>query len=223
MVYITSRETQERKDAKRHYILDTAAFIFAEKGYHNTNVKDIVDKANISVGSFYFYFKSKEELFKALYDEMTEKVHNYVENVLDYKNGGMVKNFTRAITASLWVYQSKRELAKILLIEAASINAEFEKKMSDNIKINCNRMEERLQSFKIKGLIQVPDTRIAALAFEGSLYYLIIDWLEKESNVKLTDSAFTLVIYNLQALAITFNVDEVKEYINEVLDELNNK
>ena len=70
MVYRTPQKVQEQKDAKRRHILETAASVFAERGYYNTKVRDILVEADISTGSFYFYFNNKEELFEILYDEM---------------------------------------------------------------------------------------------------------------------------------------------------------
>jgi len=38
--------------------LETVAKVFAVKGYYNANVRDILDEAGISTGSFYFYFNN---------------------------------------------------------------------------------------------------------------------------------------------------------------------
>ncbi|CAM4497329.1 AcrR family transcriptional regulator [Paenibacillus endophyticus] len=220
-MYKTSKETQDRKDAKRQFILDTAANVFAKRGYHNTAVKDIVEEASISVGSFYFYFKGKEELFAELYLTIVKAFQDTSQKVLDIKNNNLIKNFTRVITANLWMYQSKRELARIMLIEAVGLNPEFEKKRSDSIKESCRTMEEWFKRFKVHNPVNIPDERIAALAFESSFYYLVLDWLEGDEVAKLTDSSYGLTVYNLQALKMPFEDEDIKMYVKEVLDELN--
>lgn len=47
---------------KRRYgeILDAAAAVFADKGYHGASTKDIADRLGIRQGSLYYYFPSKE-------------------------------------------------------------------------------------------------------------------------------------------------------------------
>ncbi|WP_310830351.1 TetR/AcrR family transcriptional regulator [Paenibacillus pedocola] len=220
-MYKTSKETQDRKDAKRQYILDTSAKVFANRGYHNTTVKDIVEEASISVGSFYFYFKGKEELFTELYLNIVKAFQDTAQKVLDIENYNLAKNFTRVISANLWMYQSNRELARIMLIEAVGLNPEFEKKRSDSVRESCRTMEGWFKRFKVHNPVNIPDERIAALAFESSFYYLILDWLEGDEAVKLTDSSYGLSIYNLQALKVTFEDEDIKMYIKEVLDELN--
>lgn len=219
-MYKTSKDTQERKDAKRQFILDTAAKVFARKGYHNTAVKDIVDEASVSVGSFYFYFKSKEELFSELYQNIVKEFQENAASVLDIKNFTLAQNFTRVIMANLWMYERNRDLAKIMLMEAVGINPEFQKIRTESMKESCRTMEEWFKRFKVHNPVNIPDERIAALIFEGTFYYLINDWLESDQSIRLTDSGYALCIYNLQALNISFEEETIKLYIKEVLDEL---
>jgi AcrR family transcriptional regulator len=220
-MYKTSKETKERKDAKQQFILETAAKVFAKKGYHNTSVKDIVDEAEISVGSFYFYFKSKEEIFIKLYQKIEKEFNDQVNNIINTKNCGLAQNFTRAITTNLWMYQKNRDIAKIMLIEAFSLNPDFEQIRSQGMRDSCLTMENLLKKIKMNHSIYIPDERTASLAYQGTFYYLINDWLESDASVKLTDSAYALCIYNLQALKVTFEEEEIKKYIKEVLEELN--
>lgn len=43
-------------------MLDAAATLFAERGYDNTSIEDVSERANLSKGTFYYHFASKEEL-----------------------------------------------------------------------------------------------------------------------------------------------------------------
>ena len=47
-------------------LLDAAMEAIDERGYHSTRVKDVVDLANTSHGTFYLYFSNKEDLVRAL-------------------------------------------------------------------------------------------------------------------------------------------------------------
>lgn len=55
-----------RKDARAPEILEAALACFAEKGFAGTRMDDIAARAGITKGTIYLYFKSKDELFKAL-------------------------------------------------------------------------------------------------------------------------------------------------------------
>lgn len=57
-----------QRDSTREKLLKAAAVLFHEFGYNGTSVQDIVSKAGVPKGSFYNYFKSKEELAIAVSD-----------------------------------------------------------------------------------------------------------------------------------------------------------
>ncbi len=48
-------------DTIRPLLLEVGLTLFAKRGYHGTGIKEIVDTAHVPKGSFYNYFKSKEE------------------------------------------------------------------------------------------------------------------------------------------------------------------
>ena len=50
-------------------LLDAARAVFAEQGFTNASIADIVDRAGSSVGSLYHHFGGKSEIFIALYQE----------------------------------------------------------------------------------------------------------------------------------------------------------
>ncbi len=61
------RRTQgERRAETRRKVLDAAAAVFAERGYHGASLDDIADRAGLSKGSVYYNFASKQEFFVAV-------------------------------------------------------------------------------------------------------------------------------------------------------------
>jgi len=57
---------QRRKEDRPQEITEAAFSVFAEKGYASARVDDVAKRAGISKGLMYLYFKTKEELFKAV-------------------------------------------------------------------------------------------------------------------------------------------------------------
>ncbi|MBH0775286.1 TetR/AcrR family transcriptional regulator [Nocardia bovistercoris] len=55
---------QRRIDMSREQILDTAERLFAERGYHDTSLKDVASECEFSVGSIYTFFESKDLLYE---------------------------------------------------------------------------------------------------------------------------------------------------------------
>jgi AcrR family transcriptional regulator len=57
---------RRRKEARPDEILAAALASFAERGFASTRLEDVAARAGISKGTLYLYFRSKEELFKAV-------------------------------------------------------------------------------------------------------------------------------------------------------------
>lgn len=60
---------------RKRQVITHAKRLFLEKGYRNTSIQDILEDSNISRGTFYNYFPSKVDLFKAVYDSFLEEHH----------------------------------------------------------------------------------------------------------------------------------------------------
>ncbi|MBC7195225.1 MAG: TetR/AcrR family transcriptional regulator [Caldisericia bacterium] len=61
---------------KKEKIFEEALKLFLEKGFNETSIEDITKNASISKGSFYTYFKSKEELLENIVKELLNNVEN---------------------------------------------------------------------------------------------------------------------------------------------------
>ncbi len=57
---------QRRKEDRPQEITEAAFAVFAEKGYASTTVAEVAQRAGVSKGLTYLYFRTKEELFKAV-------------------------------------------------------------------------------------------------------------------------------------------------------------
>jgi AcrR family transcriptional regulator len=60
---------EQTKAANRRAILDAAREVFGEMGYETATVRDIIRRTSLSVGAFYNYYRSKEEVYEALADD----------------------------------------------------------------------------------------------------------------------------------------------------------
>ena len=70
---------QGRETLRR--LLEAAITVFDERGYHAARVDDIVKAASTSHGTFYLYFRNKEDLFRALVADVTEEMRELAESL----------------------------------------------------------------------------------------------------------------------------------------------
>jgi AcrR family transcriptional regulator len=70
------RTERGRKTLRK--LIDAAAGEFGERGYHEAAITGITQRAGVALGSFYTYFESKEEVFRALVREMSRATRAHV-------------------------------------------------------------------------------------------------------------------------------------------------
>jgi AcrR family transcriptional regulator len=70
------RTDRGRKTVRK--LLDAAAAEFGERGFHDAAITGITGRAGVALGSFYTYFNSKEEVFRALVREMSRATRAHV-------------------------------------------------------------------------------------------------------------------------------------------------
>lgn len=217
MVYKTPKDVEDRKDLKRRHILTTAAKVFAERGYHGTTVRDVLAEAGVSTGSFYFYFSNKEELFETLYDEMNRTYLNVIQDAVESLSSNLIESICKAITLALWSFQKNKALGRIMLIEAVGLNPRFEQKRAANNKRFSMILEDVLSGMQEKGIISLPNVKVAALSFMGSIYTFITNWLQEDDESSPVEYAYPLVIYNIQAIGLKFKDEDIRNYMDEIL------
>src|SRR5437867_9559775 len=113
------------RTATRDRILQAALQVFAEKGYHRAVVDDIVRASGTSKGAVYHHFPNKEALFLALVDDFAERLAGAVSAAIDRSHGALAK-VEAALSAGLVTFAHHRDLARIILLEAASLGATYQ-------------------------------------------------------------------------------------------------
>lgn len=73
---------QKRAIEKKLKLIESAKKVFNDKGYNNTNIKDITGEAGISTGLFYKYFKDKSDIYIEVAKSIIKKE---IKIVLDFK------------------------------------------------------------------------------------------------------------------------------------------
>lgn len=108
----------------RERLLESGKRLFSQKGYYATSVEDIVESAGFSKGTFYFYFKSKEELFKSLVEEMHLNIVKRLEGFLERELPLEDALIEHAEVFLEDIYQN-RHIAQIFLFQLLGTSEEF--------------------------------------------------------------------------------------------------
>lgn len=74
-----TRDRQTRREIRRRELVEAAVAVFLEKGVAAASVEDIVRTAGVAKGTFYLYFRTKNDAVNAVAERMVEGVANRVE------------------------------------------------------------------------------------------------------------------------------------------------
>jgi TetR/AcrR family fatty acid metabolism transcriptional regulator len=175
MAYRTTPKMAERKDARRRTLLDAATRLFGRKGYHATTVPMIVAKADSSTGSFYFYFRNKEDVFAAALESLGERIGTAVEEAIRAAPGPLEQ--MRAAVEGLVGFLARNPAeARILIVESSGLGARLEQIRRKVIASHARGVEQALAH--LQGRLAPLDPAIAARCWVGAVYEAVYHWLE---------------------------------------------
>lgn len=70
-------------DIRRKEIMDAAQKLFEKEGYTKTSVEAIIKHAGIAKGTFYYYFKAKQDILRAIVETITSQVQEYFVSIVE--------------------------------------------------------------------------------------------------------------------------------------------
>ncbi len=134
-------------------LINAAVKVFSEKGYFGTRVSDIVKKAGVAQGTFYLYFKSKEDAFLFIVDMIASQLYEIISKYEQINLPAEEKIISFA-NESYTLIAKYRKIAKILFFQLMCIDDKFK-----NIHIQTNN---RIRLFYLETLKEFPNAEIMA-------------------------------------------------------------
>ena len=181
------------KSTTRERLLDAAERVFAEKGFYQAAVDEIVEVSGTSKGSVYFHFPSKESLFLAVMDHLDNRLVRRVEREAS-RVADPVERLDVALETTVRTLYRHRTLANLLLVKGNSIGAGFAQKRQEIF----GRFSE-LTAGLIRDAVAARrgddadiDADIVAQAWLGAVGELIVRWLETGEPDPMEQSLPTL-------------------------------
>ncbi len=93
----TNIKEQRPKHISREFIAQHAAVLFEHKGIPATSINDIVRRAGIAKGTFYLYFRNKEDLIDSVISHSTQRF--LIEVIAPHREIIQIRELTGAILA----------------------------------------------------------------------------------------------------------------------------
>lgn len=120
-----SKDPEER----RAEIVDAAAELFIDKGFEQTAVSDIVKRIGVAQGTFYYYFKTKEDVFLAIVDHHNDQLFHELTRIAGRED----LNAARRLAAmTIFEFQFNRKQDKLFTQLHSEANASLHQKVIIN-------------------------------------------------------------------------------------------
>lgn len=105
-----SNRTIRKREQRRQSLIDAAKQLFVSQGYSGTTIDDIAEKADVAKVTFYYHFKSKEEIALEIKRRETEEALAYIESLRasDLPVDGMINAFINDVVE--WTEENWRLL-----------------------------------------------------------------------------------------------------------------
>jgi AcrR family transcriptional regulator len=165
----------------RDEILDAAAQIFSQKGYHGTSMQDIALAVHLQKASLYYHVSSKQEilfdLLNRALDILIERVSTAIQEVDSPED-----KLRCAMTAYLGTLADHQNLAAILLLEHRSLEPDYK----DRHISRRDRFEQVWRDLilegKEKGVFTCNDASLSARALLGVMNWAVT-WFRKDGEL----------------------------------------
>lgn len=142
-----TRKTQSLNNKAK--ILASAKKLIEQKGFENVTVLDITSNANVSKGSFYIHFKSKEEVIEALFNA---KFDRFIENDLTKSTYERVYSFI--IKSCQHIMNQGVKMVQKWFSEAVSGSISGQQKQNYDLKTLEKILSKDLEGDAVKSLAQ---------------------------------------------------------------------
>lgn len=160
-----------RYDARRRAVVDDAAHVFAERGYHATTIAALLDATGLSAGALYHYVSGRDELLVLICDELLDPLLERARAILatDVPAEAALRELLNA-----WLGHIERHLDHMRVFQQERHVIERDPRWQE---IRAKRLEFELMldallaRAETSGAMAIPDRRLALLALLGMVNY----------------------------------------------------
>jgi AcrR family transcriptional regulator len=156
----------------REEILNAAAQIFREKGFHAASMQDIAEAVNLQKASLYHHVSSKQDILLALLDQALDLLIAKMQAVLDLSLQPDEK-LRKAMQVYLVTLLKERDLAAVLLLEHRSLEPEYHARHFPKRDQFENLWRVLIREGQTEGLFHFSDLGLTSRSLLGVLNWTI--------------------------------------------------
>ncbi|MCU1358256.1 MAG: TetR/AcrR family transcriptional regulator [Acidimicrobiales bacterium] len=162
------RQLTTQGQERKLQLLDEAAALFAERGYAETRVLDIVQAAGVAKGLFYWYFENKEALFRELVEQNRLQLRRAQAAAITPEAEPLMK-IRQGAEAS--VRYMARYAHFFALLEVENLEKQFADELRRGTDVHTADVAALIRAGVADGTIREEDPEVAAYGVVGAVGY----------------------------------------------------
>ncbi len=169
---------EERRRERRERLLTAGLDLLGTRGYAQTTVSDVLERAGLTSRYFYEHFENREALLKAVYDEVVTRGYGASARALQRHDGDpLTVSVPAQLEAFYEVVVDDPRLARILFIEAVGVSPTMETHRRAVMRRIAAALSARLAMRAGRGEIPERDFYAITIGMLGAMHELIADHL----------------------------------------------
>jgi AcrR family transcriptional regulator len=172
--------------AGRQRLLAGAKECFVRKGYGGTVVGEIAEAAGISIGSFYKYVRSKEDLLWLLAEEVSSKVRTAIETSLNEASDQPLDRLLAAVAALIRVSADNQAITETFYLEYKHMPDMCKQRVREHDANLVSIFTELIKNGLAADGFECKNPRFVAVAIE----MMATEWVLKRKLVRLDLGAY---------------------------------
>ncbi len=173
---------EREKLRQRQEMLAAALDLFSEKGYHSVSMHEIAGKSEFAIGTLYKFFKNKEDLYKALVLEKSDKFHDAIMKAIE-EPGDEIEKLRNYVRAKGQIFRDNVSMVRLYFAETRGASFNIMAGLDRQIREQYGQFLEALGSvfksgIKRKRFAKIADPYHLAVALESLTNAFLFLWLE---------------------------------------------
>jgi AcrR family transcriptional regulator len=177
---------------QRQEMLDAALELFSQKGYHNVSMHQIAENSEFAIGTLYKFFKNKEDLYKALVLEQSNRFHDTLERALETP-GDEIEILRNYIRAKGELFRANLPFIRLYIAESRGAGYNIKAGLTDEVRKRHYDFLERLALVFDSGIRNKRFRSIAspfqlAVALDTVVNAFLLLWIDAPDRHSCRDS-----------------------------------
>jgi AcrR family transcriptional regulator len=180
--------SSQSRDIRKQRLVHSAKEAFANKGYHETSISEIVRRAGIARSTFYQYFDSKLHLFESILETLLQDLHDSIKPVSLAPGSPtplvqIKENLTRVLNFVL----EERDLTRILMHQTGALDRTMLGQLDGFYSQLAGMIQRSLDLGVTMNLVRPCDTRLTAFSIIGAVKEVIFQLTSSQEPWPSTD------------------------------------